>query len=86
MLKKLILLSICLCSSAVAMDAEMPILKENLPIGRYKLVPVVTSAGTSIFHDFYLVDTATGDVYKSAAKESWLIHDGWDLRIAGPGK
>jgi len=77
MLNKLLFISSCGFSPLLA---AIPEAQEQLQIGRYQMVGINT--GTSI--QLYLLDTATGNLWKSAKENNWVDHDIWKLQIATP--
>lgn len=73
-MKYIITTALCLRSfNLLAADQGAP------QVGRYQMV------GVSLNNDaiqLYLLDTATGLVWKSARKNNWVEHDCWQLQIA----
>lgn len=76
MLKIFLFLSLCFCSTLMADSPPAPE-PENLQAGRYQMIK-----GEGIH--LYLLDTATGYVWKSKAKSNWLEPDSWELQITTP--
>jgi hypothetical protein len=54
-----------------------PSYQENLQVGRFQMVGVTTDTKIQL----YLLDTATGYVWKSVRKNNWVDHDHWELQI-----
>ncbi len=81
MFKKFLFLSLCFFSSLMAQSAPTTpdTEQENLQIGRYQMV---ISRGATL----YLLDTATGYVWRSTNENTWLTDDSWELIIATPPK
>jgi hypothetical protein len=79
MFKKFFILSLCFVSPLLAHadDISMP-QQENLPIGRYQICGVNHNGSVKL----YLLDTATGLVWRSVTKSNWVEHDHWQLQIA----
>lgn len=78
MLKKILAASL-VCLSPLSAET---LLEEAPQIGRYQMV--VTSAaynGTTAALQLYLLDTATGHVWKSGLKKNWTEHDAWIPQI-----
>lgn len=65
MIKKFLFVTLCSITPLLAYDAHSE--KDNLQIGRYQMVSAVPSGGSII--QLYLLDTATGYVWKSTKKK-----------------
>ncbi len=79
MIKKFLFVTLCSITPLLAYDAHSE--KDNLQIGRYQMVSAIPNSG--IIH-LYLLDTATGYVWKSTTKKNWVDHDYWQLQISTP--
>ncbi len=77
MFKKLFCLSVCLSLPLLGENHSIP-KEENMQIGRYQMVGVACKGGGQ---QLYLLDTATGCVWRSTAKNSWIQHDAWEPLI-----
>ncbi len=81
MFKKLLVLSLASLSPLLAHASTMP--PENPQIGRYQLVSATPHEG-SVKIQLYLLDTVTGQVWKSKSKYIWTgEHDSWEPIISG---
>lgn len=79
MFKKLLVLSVAFLSPLLANAAVIP--QENPQIGRYQMVSAVPAEGQI---RLYLLDTVTGQVWKSKSKYNWTgDHDTWESQIPG---
>lgn len=58
--------------------ADNPPKPEEAPIGKYQMTVVNTGVGIRL----YLLDTTTGQVWKSTNQKNWVDHDVWELQIA----
>lgn len=78
--KILILVAIC-CSAICHASIEDPL--EPLQVGRYQIVSTSFVSDVSGLHNFqlHLLDTATGQVWKSGLKKNWSEHDAWIPQI-----
>lgn len=81
MFKKLFVLSLAVLSPLVAHAAVAP--SGDSQTGRYQMVSAVPlEGGTKI--QLYLLDTMTGQVWKSKSKYNWTgDHDTWEPLIHG---
>lgn len=77
MFRKLLFLSLCLSSPLLGQNHSIP-QGESMQIGRYQMTAVTDIHGVL---KFYLLDTATGRVWKSITKNNWLEHDAWEPQI-----
>ena len=50
---------------------------ETTQIGRYQMISHPSGG-------LYLLDTSTGQVWKSTLKDNFYYHDVWELQIANP--
>ncbi|MFA6916800.1 MAG: hypothetical protein WC222_10425 [Parachlamydiales bacterium] len=75
MLKKTCLFLLLTCAS-FPIYAGVTINKaEEKQVGRYQIIVKGDEPR------FYLLDTATGQVWKSRAKNNWLMPDAWEIFI-----
>jgi hypothetical protein len=72
---------IFLCSFLpILADDGSNVSNKNLQVGRYQMVGTTQhNSGVRL----YLLDTATGCVWRSTNKNNWVEHDSWQLQIPG---
>lgn len=78
MKNKFLTLVLCTFLPAMAITAAQD--PTTSQIGRYQMVAHEANGNVNL----WLVDTATGYVWRSDRKNSWVLHDTWVLQIATP--
>ena len=72
MFKKTLIIATCICGSLLAEEEQ---------IGRYQMTAATHATGNTVL---YLLDTATGKVWRSINVNNWVEHDTWSLQIKNP--